>query len=274
MSILKNLTSRTGFLILGFLFALGISVTYAAWAPSPKNPLDPLYSSDWNTVAHNASSWERTGDINLQGNDIFSNTLGGVGIGNTSLSADLKVDVEGKVGATHFCDNEGLNCLTTEDVISGELAGIRGLILDGGLQMVGSNIGIITAGCGDGQILKYIGGAWQCADDGGSGTGTTDISGVVCTDNEILKYIGGVWQCATDLTGGTAGADTDWEILGNDMYSTVTGNIGIGTTTPNTKLEVQGGSIKATDGLIIEVRTDNPTGADLVDGRIWLRSDL
>jgi hypothetical protein len=35
-------------------------------------------------------------------------------------------------------------------------------------------------------------------------------------------------------------ADSDWTISGNDMYSAVSGNVGIGTTTPSEKLEING----------------------------------
>ncbi len=44
------------------------------------------------------------------------------------------------------------------------------------------------------------------------------------------------------------------------------GNVGIGTTSPLTKLEVQGGAIKATGGLIIQVGTPTST----VIGQMWL----
>ena len=37
----------------------------------------------------------------------------------------------------------------------------------------------------------------------------------------------GTWQAAT------GGADSDWTISGDDMYSAVSGNVGIGTTSPN-----------------------------------------
>jgi hypothetical protein len=37
---------------------------------------------------------------------------GTVGIGTTTPSTGLKLDVEGKVGATEYCDNAGANCIT------------------------------------------------------------------------------------------------------------------------------------------------------------------
>jgi hypothetical protein len=52
------------------------------------------------------------------------------------------------------------------------------------------------------------------------------------------------------------------------------GSVGIGTDTPTagTKLEVVGGAIKATGGLIIETRTNTPTAP--VAGQLWLRTDV
>ena len=63
-----------------------------------------------------------------------------------------------------------------------------------------------------------------------------------------------------------------WIRSGTDVYYTG-GNVGIGTTSPGTnRLEVVGGPIKATGGLIIETRTSDP--ASPVAGQIWLRTDL
>ena len=50
------------------------------------------------------------------------------------------------------------------------------------------------------------------------------------------------------------------------------GKVGIGTASPGATLDVQGGPIKATGGLIIETRTSDP--ASPVTGQIWLRTDL
>jgi hypothetical protein len=44
----------------------------------------------------------------------------------------------------------------------------------------------------------------------------------------------GSWQAPSLMS------DSDWQISGNDMYSNVSGNVGIGTTSPSVKLDVSG----------------------------------
>ncbi|MHC4475442.1 MAG: hypothetical protein ACYTEL_07345 [Planctomycetota bacterium] len=50
------------------------------------------------------------------------------------------------------------------------------------------------------------------------------------------------------------------------------GAVGIGTVNPDARLEVAGGPIKATGGLIIETRDSDPCSP--VTGQIWLRTDI
>jgi hypothetical protein len=48
------------------------------------------------------------------------------------------------------------------------------------------------------------------------------------------------------------------------------GNVGIGTAAPAKSLEVVGGPIKATGGLIIETRASDPSPTNVETGRMWL----
>ncbi|MCR9172439.1 MAG: tail fiber domain-containing protein [bacterium] len=82
------------------------------------------------------------------------------------------------------------------------------------------------------------------------GTQTADLSSLVNDadsdpTNEIQVIVsadaGNIVTAGTD--GGaylTSAGDTDWTVVANDQYSGVSGNVGIGTTTPSEKLEVVG----------------------------------
>jgi hypothetical protein len=61
-------------------------------------------------------------------------------------------------------------------------------------------------------------------------TAFTNAGTMRWTGSDFEGYDGSTWQSFT------AGSDADWTISGFDMYSAVTGNIGIGTTTPHAKL--------------------------------------
>ena len=76
------------------------------------------------------------------------------------------------------------------------------------------------------------------------------------------------WDTGITLDPGFAYGKSYVDVQGGGLRVT-SGNLGIGTTNPTAKLEVQGGLIKASGGLVIETRTSDPT-TDLVPGRMWL----
>ena len=70
--------------------------------------------------------------------------------------------------------------------------------------------------------------------DGNQGAGkvlTSDATGL------------GTWQSAP--------GDNDWTISGSNMYSAVSGNVGIGTTTPSAKLDIWNGNISVSNGGVL-----------------------
>jgi len=66
---------------------------------------------------------------------------------------------------------------------------------------------------------------------------TRPVSSSAPAIGQILKWNGTQWALANDTIGG---ADNDWIISGNNMYSGVSGNVGIGNGNPQAKLDVNG----------------------------------
>lgn len=72
-------------------------------------------------------------------------------------------------------------------------------------------------------------------------------------NNAFYFYNGSSWE----KVAGGAGSDSDWTVSGNDMYSAVSGNIGIRTSTPGTDLDIK----DTGDGALLWLtRTDGTTG--------------
>jgi hypothetical protein len=81
------------------------------------------------------------------------------------------------------------------------------------------------------QEMLDVSGAIKIGTTTNSNTGTIRWNGT-----NFQGYNGTVW---VDLDS-QGGADTDWAISGSNQYSAVSGNVGIGTTSPTTKLDVNG----------------------------------
>ncbi len=113
-------------------------------------------------------------------------------------------------------------------------------------------------------------------------SGTMQVGGLQMASGASNGYVltsdgsgNATWQAA-------AGADGDWTVNGNDVYSAVSGNVGIGTSTPGNKLHVQGdaritGALQLDDGasngyVLSSDASGNASWAD-VDGLVTNDAD-
>jgi len=162
-------------------------------------------------------------------------------IGNENISRNSLNAADGNPSDAVFVDNEG-------NVGIGTLNPYVKLDVEGHIKVNGF---IMPSDAYDGYVLtadSFGVGTWQpfpnISSSGLGGSGTT---------NFLSKF-------------------TSSNTLGISSIFETDGKVGIGTTSPGTKLEVQGGAIKAAGGLIIETRTSDPTVP--ITGQIWLRTDL
>jgi len=164
MPFFRFLSSRVSFLFFGILFALGFGITFAAWQPVEKGSLEPLYAREWNDISYNASGWARDGNFSNPLSDILLNTEGGVVLGGDRLSPNLKLDVEGRVGAEKYCNQYGEGCFIPHEDIGG------------GLVTVISNDTLIGLGTEESPLVVSI------------ATVQSRISGI-CPEGESIRVV-------------------------------------------------------------------------------------
>jgi hypothetical protein len=84
------------------------------------------------------------------------------------------------------------------------------------------------------------------------------------TTNQVIKWNGSMWQPSTDV----ASSDTDWIFSGNNIYSGVSGGVGIGTTSPWCQLHVYKNSNtgSANDNAVTSIQSVYRNSALYLDG--------
>jgi hypothetical protein len=241
----------------------------------------------------------------LQTRGIFVDNIGNVGIGTASPlrygAAEITLDVHGGIRSAY-----GIGTARNDDYAGFGWTGDDG-VNEWGLgvwgdstktQIIHNNTGMVTIQS-DGKVGIGTNNPAKTLDVMAGTSSAFRVGGTEEHNLEITYFHGGL----ADVPGSTAGmqmigpanAHVVLDIPGNDggdgfyvrvpstleLWPTVdttafvvkaSGNIGIGTNNPNEKLEVRGGPIKATGGLIIETRTSDPPSP--ATGQIWLRTDM
>jgi hypothetical protein len=159
------------------------------------------------------SLWIGRGTADTDKKFILRLNSGNVGIGTTGPSS--KLEVAGNVELTNLYDNDATNFF---DGGCGDNSHVTGISSTGAISCAADTGDISAVNTG----TPLTGG---CT----SGTCNIDITIPTCSGTDKLTSSdGNSFTCAADEGG--VGGDSDWIISGSNMYSGVSGNVGIGRT--------------------------------------------
>ena len=266
----------------------------AVWLDIGVRPGDMNDPNDYTTLSPRQAVTPTP--YSLQTRGIFVDDALNVGIGTTNPLLKLHIAEAGMAAlAVHETDNDVAGILQADtDYVSLHSAfnhPIRFMINDIMRVFIDTNgnvgIGITNPGAklevagqvkitggspGNGKVLTSDAnglGNWQSPAVDGDSDSSNELNTSLVLDGNNLELTDNGGTLTTSLS--ALVNDGGWTIAGSDIYSTLAGNVGIGTQTPDAKLDIVGdvnvtGSVAASDAVIMATNTGSGDG---VEGKSW-----
>jgi hypothetical protein len=209
---------------------------------------------EWSSGARSDSDWIVTSP------DMYSGVLGLVGIGTDSPDAKLHIETSSSDGLLVEPSSASEGQTPSIGFRAGESTSHRDITMDAlnGILRVRSN----PHGGGSGYDLFMV----------------DAVDASLPTDRAIIGFgSAGSIKAGLGITSSTAGHLTFYagSAVNEVMRVEYTGDVGIGTETPDEKLDVEGNidvNNNEMKNMRLENRTDDPASPSV--GRIWIRTDL
>lgn len=215
-------------LLLLFSFSPAFAIVNSVSSIAEKIVGDTVDHSEFNSIVDTLKGFFNEDDGNS------------IGIGDTPTSA-LKLDVDGKIGATEYCNEDGTSCTASADIGGGKF--FSGTILTDAV-FSGGNVGIGTITPEASLHIKE-----------------SDYDKMLILDRtENINIDQKIYISPTYLSSNETALDINIGTGGRQIRIQENGNVGIGTETPTAKLEIAGNEIITSVNRASINLNDNSTG--------------